>query len=182
MPGMPGVPGMGGGPGRAKKQPKKAKGKQRSGNPMKRRAEEQAATQRRTTAQGGAFGLPGAGQVRIPLDTSVAPTGTLRLILRGGRVEIHYRIDASLMRSTARPHGTAKIGVDKGYTEVLVDSEREHHGTGRSRGAVRGRSRGASRLGQSRRFCRGGTGRIGAGRGGVGRGGGRTVCVCCLGC
>lgn len=78
-------------------------------------------------------GLPGAGQVRIPLDTSVAPTGTLRLILRGGRVEIHYRIDASLMRSTARPHGTAKIGVDKGYTEVLVDSEREHHGTGLGR-------------------------------------------------
>lgn len=86
-------------------------------------------------AEGGKFwlsipGLPGAGQVRIPLDTSVAPSGTLRLILRGGRVEIHYQIDASRMRSSARPHGDAKIGVDKGYTEVLVDSEGEHHGAG----------------------------------------------------
>ncbi|MFI1733091.1 hypothetical protein ACH40E_28550 [Streptomyces acidicola] len=78
-------------------------------------------------------GLPGAGQVRIPLNTSVAPTGTLRLILRGGRVEVHFQIDASVMRSSARPHGAAKIGVDKGYTEVLVDSEREHHGRGLGR-------------------------------------------------
>lgn len=78
-------------------------------------------------------GLPAAGQVRIPLNTSVAPTGTLRLILRGSRIEIHYQIDASLMGSTARPHGTAKIGVDKGYTEVLVDSERAHHGEGLGR-------------------------------------------------
>jgi signal recognition particle subunit SRP54 len=61
MPGMPGVPGMGGGPGRTKKQPKKAKGKQRSGNPMKRKQQEQEEAQRRAAAaQGGnAFGVPG---------------------------------------------------------------------------------------------------------------------------
>ncbi|MFE2033526.1 signal recognition particle protein [Streptomyces scopuliridis] len=47
MPGMPGIPGMGGGPGRTKKKTKQAKGKQRSGNPMKRKAEEQAALARR---------------------------------------------------------------------------------------------------------------------------------------
>ncbi|NBM15195.1 signal recognition particle protein [Streptomyces sp. GC420] len=64
MPGMPGMPGMGGGPGRQKKQQKQAKGKRRSGNPMKRKAEEQAAASRReqaATQPGGAFGLP-AGQ------------------------------------------------------------------------------------------------------------------------
>ncbi|MFI9582530.1 signal recognition particle protein [Streptomyces sp. NPDC052236] len=63
MPGMPGMPGMGGGPGRQKKQIKQAKGKRKSGNPMKRRAEEQAAAERREqAAQGGAFGLPAAEQ------------------------------------------------------------------------------------------------------------------------
>ncbi|MFH8984596.1 signal recognition particle protein [Streptomyces varsoviensis] len=70
MPGMPGMPGTGGGPGRQKKQAKQAKGKRKSGNPMKRKAEEQAAAARREAAaqggqpgqQGGAFGLPGAGQ------------------------------------------------------------------------------------------------------------------------
>ncbi|MFF0741954.1 signal recognition particle protein [Streptomyces sp. NPDC004111] len=63
MPGMPGMPGMGGGPGRQKKQVKQAKGKRKSGNPMKRKAEEQAAAERREQAAqgGGAFGLP-AGQ------------------------------------------------------------------------------------------------------------------------
>ncbi|MFJ9432745.1 signal recognition particle protein [Streptomyces sp. NPDC101490] len=63
LPGMPGMPGMGGGPGRQKKQIKQAKGKRKSGNPMKRKAEEQAAADRREQAQqGGAFGLPAAGQ------------------------------------------------------------------------------------------------------------------------
>ncbi|CAL9308141.1 signal recognition particle protein [Streptomyces sp. NPDC052644] len=60
LPGMPGIPGMGGGAGRQKKQVKQAKGKRRSGNPMKRKAEEQAAAERREqqAQQGGAFGLP----------------------------------------------------------------------------------------------------------------------------
>jgi signal recognition particle subunit SRP54 len=59
MPGMPGVPGMGGGPGRSKKQPKKAKGKQRSGNPMKRKQQEQEEAERRAAQGGSAFGVPG---------------------------------------------------------------------------------------------------------------------------
>ncbi|MFI6349836.1 signal recognition particle protein [Streptomyces sp. NPDC050560] len=59
MPGMPGVPGMGGGPGRQKKKQKQAKGKQRSGNPMKRKQQEQeAAARRASVGQGNAFGLP----------------------------------------------------------------------------------------------------------------------------
>lgn len=63
MPGMPGVPGMGGGAGRKKgKQQKKAKGKRQSGNPMKRKQEEQEAAERRAAGQSGAFGLPQDGQ------------------------------------------------------------------------------------------------------------------------
>jgi signal recognition particle subunit SRP54 len=59
MPGMPGMPGMGGGGAKKKKQVKQAKGKRKSGNPMKRKAEEEAAAARREAAQSGnPLGLP----------------------------------------------------------------------------------------------------------------------------
>ncbi|MBM0228734.1 transposase [Micromonospora sp. ATA51] len=74
-------------------------------------------------------GLQRRQMVRIPLSTTVAPTGTLRLILRGGRVEVHYQIDASQMRSSQRPCGDATVGVDKGYTEALTDSDGVRHGS-----------------------------------------------------
>ncbi|MFE9655169.1 RNA-guided endonuclease TnpB family protein [Micromonospora sp. NPDC006431] len=73
-------------------------------------------------------GLEPRKLVRIPLSTTVAPAGTLRLILRRGRVEVHYQIDASAMRSSQRPCGEARIGVDKGYTEALTDSDGQPHG------------------------------------------------------
>jgi len=66
--------------------------------------------------------------VNIPLDTTVAPSGTLRVILCEGRAEIHYQASGSTMKSSARPHGEQAIGVDKGYTEVLTDSDGVHHG------------------------------------------------------
>lgn len=66
--------------------------------------------------------------VTIPLNTTLAPTGTLRLILRDGRVEVHYAIDGAELKSSQRPCGTVKLGVDKGYTEVLTDSGSNHHG------------------------------------------------------
>ncbi|WP_262283194.1 transposase [Micromonospora sp. MA102] len=75
-------------------------------------------------------GLQRRHMVKIPLSTTVPPTGTLRLILRGGRVEVHYQLDASLMRSSQRPGGDRVTGVDKGYTEVLTDSDGYRHGTG----------------------------------------------------
>ena len=68
-------------------------------------------------------------RVAIPLNTTVAPAGTLRLILRGGRVEVHYQIDAADIPSSQRPCGTATVGVDKGYTEVVTDSDGSHHGS-----------------------------------------------------
>ncbi|SCF94860.1 zinc ribbon domain-containing protein [Streptomyces sp. Ncost-T10-10d] len=74
-------------------------------------------------------GLERRQLVRIPLNTTVAPTGTLRLVLRSGRVEVHYAIDAEDMKSSQRPVGTRTIGVDKGYSEVLTDSDGRHHGT-----------------------------------------------------
>ena len=73
-------------------------------------------------------GLERRRMVRIPLDTTVAPTGTLRMILRDNRVEVHYQIDAKTMRSSARPHGDRVVGVDKGYTEAFTDSDGKHHG------------------------------------------------------
>jgi IS605 OrfB family transposase len=73
-------------------------------------------------------GLERRSRVAIPLDTTVAPTGTLRLILRSGRVEVHYQVDASTLKSSQRPCGPARIGVDKGYTEVLTDSDGQRHG------------------------------------------------------
>ncbi|MGW7190783.1 signal recognition particle protein, partial [Streptomyces sp. NPDC054838] len=63
------IPGMGGGPGRQKKQVKQAKGKRKSGNPMKRKEEEAAAAARREQGPqavepavgGNPFGLPAGG-------------------------------------------------------------------------------------------------------------------------
>jgi IS605 OrfB family transposase len=87
-----------------------------------------------TLAEGGNVwlavpGLERRSRVAIPLNTTVLPTGTLRLILRGGRVEIHYQVDASILKSAQRPCGIRQIGVDKGYTEVVTDSDGEHHGS-----------------------------------------------------
>lgn len=63
--------------------------------------------------------------IAIPLSTTQAPTGTLRVILRNGKVEVHYSVDVDQEQTC----GNKVIGVDKGYTEVLTDSEGEHHGT-----------------------------------------------------
>ncbi|MFF2655319.1 signal recognition particle protein [Streptomyces sp. NPDC058045] len=66
MPGMPGMPGMGGA-GRQKKKQKQAKGKQRSGNPMKRKQQEQeAAARREAAAQGNAFGQDQDEKFELP--------------------------------------------------------------------------------------------------------------------
>jgi IS605 OrfB family transposase len=73
-------------------------------------------------------GLVSRTSVSVPLNTTIAPTGTLRLILRDDRVEVHYQIDAQSLPSAARPCGDRQIGVDKGYTEVLTDSDGVHHG------------------------------------------------------
>jgi len=71
-------------------------------------------------------GLQKGKRITIPLNTLVEPTGTLRLILKDGEVEVHYTIEVAQTHNC----GTATIGVDKGYTEVFVDSNGEHYGEG----------------------------------------------------
>jgi len=71
-------------------------------------------------------GLQRGKRIAIPLNTTVEPTGTLRLILKNSEVEVHYTIEIAETHNC----GTAIIGVDKGYTEVFVDSDGEHYGEG----------------------------------------------------
>jgi IS605 OrfB family transposase len=66
--------------------------------------------------------------VAVPLNTTAAPEGTLRLVLRGGRVEVHHQIDDKALKSAHRPAGDLQIGVDKGYSEALTDSDGQRHG------------------------------------------------------
>ena len=69
-------------------------------------------------------GLEKGKRITIPLNTTKIPTGTLRLILRNDKVEVHYSVEVQVKKNC----GNAVIGIDKGYTEVYVDSEGEHHG------------------------------------------------------
>ncbi|WP_221914010.1 RNA-guided endonuclease TnpB family protein [Thiorhodospira sibirica] len=70
-------------------------------------------------------GLVKGQRIAIPLDTHVAPTGTLRIILTDDdRIEVHYTIEVEAKQNC----GTRTLGVDKGYSEVLVDSDGDHHG------------------------------------------------------
>ncbi|MHA6763095.1 signal recognition particle protein [Streptacidiphilus sp. PAMC 29251] len=64
IPGMPGMPGMGGGGARKGKQQKQAKGKQKSGNPLKRAADQKAALERKVEGpqDSNPFG-PGAAKI-----------------------------------------------------------------------------------------------------------------------
>ncbi len=86
-----------------------------------------------TLAEGGDVWLSVPGllprtSVAVPLNTTAAPAGTLRVILRGGRAEVHYQVDGAALKSSTRPRGDRTIGADKGYTEVLTDSDGVHHG------------------------------------------------------
>ena len=65
-------------------------------------------------------------RIVIPLSSNVKPTGTLRLILRNDKVEVHFTINIE----QANDCGTETIGIDKGYTEVFVDSNGVYYGQG----------------------------------------------------
>lgn len=66
--------------------------------------------------------------IKIPLKTKMeyAPSGTLRLILRQGKVEVHYQQEAD----DSRACGDEVVAVDKGYTEAFVDSDNDRYGEG----------------------------------------------------
>lgn len=54
-------------------------------------------------------------RIAIPLNTTHLPDGTLRLLIRGGRVEAHYTIEAE----AKAPCGDATLGIDKGRTATV---------------------------------------------------------------
>jgi IS605 OrfB family transposase len=63
-------------------------------------------------------------RIAIPLSTKVAPKGNLRIILRNDKIEVHYAVEVEETNDC----GTKTLGVDKGFTEVLTDSDGEHYG------------------------------------------------------
>ncbi len=69
-------------------------------------------------------------RIAIPLNTTYPIKGTIRLLLRNGRVEVHYTVEPSKCGCNTSPCGQAIIGIDKGYTEAFVDSDGEAHGEG----------------------------------------------------
>ncbi len=71
-------------------------------------------------------GLQRGKRIAIPLTTTVAPTGTLRLILKEGRAEVHYTPPTA----EQKPCGTETVGIDKGYTEAFTDDDNERYGEG----------------------------------------------------
>ena len=58
-------------------------------------------------------------QVCIPLSSNILLEGCLRLILKDGKVFVHYTIE----QKQFEPCGDQIIGVDKGYSEAFADSE-----------------------------------------------------------
>lgn len=68
-------------------------------------------------------------RIAIPLNTTRRIKGTIRLILRDGRVEVHHTVDAAIHCKTT-PCGTDEVGIDKGYSEAFVDSDGTAHGKG----------------------------------------------------
>ncbi len=65
-------------------------------------------------------------RLAIPLNTNVHLHGMLRIIIKDNQIEIHCLAN----KKQHKQCGTKIIGVDKGYSEVLVDSEGNFHGEG----------------------------------------------------
>ncbi len=65
-------------------------------------------------------------RIAISLSSCQSPSGTLRIILRNNKVEIHYVIDIKKIDNC----GDKVIGVDKGFTETFVDSDGIPYGKG----------------------------------------------------
>ena len=69
-------------------------------------------------------------RIAIGLNTTRLPSGTLRLIVKGNCVEVHYAINSETQCNTSLCGQAADIGVDKGYSEVFIDSNGNSHGEG----------------------------------------------------
>jgi IS605 OrfB family transposase len=67
-------------------------------------------------------------RIAIPLNTNRLLFGTLRLILKGGQVEVHYAVEST--ECAQKECGEEEIGIDKGYSEAFFDSSGQSHGEG----------------------------------------------------
>ena len=74
--------------------------------------------------------LEKGNRIAIALNTTRLPSGTLRLIVKGSAVEVHYAIDAESQCNTSPCGEASELGVDKGYSEVFIDSDGTAHGEG----------------------------------------------------
>jgi len=74
------------------------------------------------------MGLERGKRIAIPLNTNRLPSGTLRLILRNGLVEVHYTVES--IECSQKPCGDKEVGIDKGYSEAFFDSDGQVHGPG----------------------------------------------------
>lgn len=63
-------------------------------------------------------------RIAIPMASNQPISGTIRLIVAEDGVAVHHTIEAP----EGRPCGNGIIGIDRGYTEVFVDSDGELHG------------------------------------------------------
>lgn len=68
-------------------------------------------------------------RLAIPLNTTQPITGTIRLILRSGCVEVHYTVNAESCCNNAQCGGVT-LGIDRGYSEVFMDSDGTAHAEG----------------------------------------------------
>jgi IS605 OrfB family transposase len=68
-------------------------------------------------------------RIAIPLNTTRLPQNTIRLILRDGKVFVHYPVEPHSVCQTRRC-GDRKVGIDLGYTEVATDNDSARYGTG----------------------------------------------------
>lgn len=68
--------------------------------------------------------LESGKRIAIPLASNHPISGTIRLIIKEDGVEVHHTIEAP----PGEPCGDRTIGIDKGYTEVFVDSDGDRHG------------------------------------------------------
>jgi IS605 OrfB family transposase len=74
--------------------------------------------------------LEKGNRIAVPLNTTRLPSGTLRLIIKSNYVEVHYSINSETQCNTSSGGKSSEIGVDKGYSEVFVDSDGTTHGDG----------------------------------------------------
>ncbi len=122
MPGMPGMPGMGGGPGRTKKKQKQAKGKQRSGNPMKRK-QQGAGGGRAPRRRSRRAAAPSACRSRAAR-TSSCPTSSRS---SWAETRVHMRAEA---RAHARRGASSSEEAPCGQARAVPVRARARRGTG----------------------------------------------------